>query len=157
MNTRTERFSPSNWDPQTGDFVSIVKPTSPRAYCPLAPLVKLNFVSDTVARSAEVRTASGNLICPFVKLARILAFPIRLRVCFHKCLIFLQNWPSNWHFLFTKAFALLVPPILHVKLETKTTFFVYFHFFVSRKNPLRYFRPLLLWKSDTSSRARKML
>ena len=65
----------SNWSTQsdrllkTGDLVRIVEPVSPRGYYPLARVVKLNFGCDVVARSVEVKTTSGNLICPVVKLA----------------------------------------------------------------------------------------
>ena len=69
---RTKWPSLSNRDLQTGDFVWIVEPTSPRGYYLLARVVKVNFGSDAVARSAEVRTASGNLIRPLVKLAPVL-------------------------------------------------------------------------------------
>ena len=72
LNSRTKWPSPSNRDLQTGDLVWFVEPTSPRGYYPLARVVKLNFGSDAVARSAEVRTASGNLIHPVVKFATIL-------------------------------------------------------------------------------------
>ena len=71
----------SKWSSQsarplkTGDLVWIVEPTRPRGYYPLARVVKLNFGSDAVARSAEVKTTSGNLVRPVVKLALVLPSP----------------------------------------------------------------------------------
>ena len=72
LNSRIKWTSLSNGDVQTGDLVWIVEPTSPRDYYPLARVVKLNFSNDAIARSAEIRTASGNLIRPVVKLAAFL-------------------------------------------------------------------------------------
>ena len=60
---------------ETEDLVRIVEPTSPRGYYPLARVVKLNFRSVAVARSAEVDPTSGNLVPPVVKLAPVLPFP----------------------------------------------------------------------------------
>ena len=74
----------SKWSSQsarqlkTGDHVWIVEPTSPRVYYPFERVVKLNFGSDAVARSAEVKTTSGNLVRPVVKLAPVLPPPIYL-------------------------------------------------------------------------------
>ena len=45
-----------------------MEPSSPRGYYPPARVVELNFGSNSVARSAEVRTASEDLIRPVVKL-----------------------------------------------------------------------------------------
>ena len=64
LNRRSKWSSQSNRDLNTGDLVWIVKPTSPRGHYPLARVVKLN-----VARSAEVRTASGYLARPVIRLA----------------------------------------------------------------------------------------
>ena len=72
LNKRTKWPAPSNRDLKTGDRVSIVEATIPRGYYRLARVVKLNFGSNAVARSTEVRTASGNLIRPIVKLAPVL-------------------------------------------------------------------------------------
>ena len=75
LNRRSKWSSHSNKDLKTGDLVWIVEPTSPRGYYPLARVVKLNFGTDAVARSAEVRTASGNLVRPVIKLAPVLPHP----------------------------------------------------------------------------------
>ena len=69
LNTRTKWPSPSNRNLQTGDLVWIVEPTNLRGYYPLDRLEELNFGSDAVSRSAEFRTASGNVIRPVVELA----------------------------------------------------------------------------------------
>ena len=75
LNRRSKWSSHSNKGLKTGDLVWIVEPTSPRGYYPLARVVKLNFGTDAVARSAEVRTASGNLVRPVIKLAPVLPLP----------------------------------------------------------------------------------
>ena len=75
LNRRSKWSSHPNRDLKTGDLVWIVEPTSPRGHYPLARVVKLNFGTDVVARSAEVRTASGNLVRPVIKLAPVLPLP----------------------------------------------------------------------------------
>ena len=74
LNRRAKWSTQSDKQLKTGDFVWIVEATSPRGYYPLERVVKLHFGSDAVARSAEVRTKSGNLVRPVVKLAPVL-FP----------------------------------------------------------------------------------
>ena len=54
LNSKTKWPSPSNQDLETGDVVWTIEPTSPRDYYPPARVLKLNFGSDAVARSAEV-------------------------------------------------------------------------------------------------------
>ena len=75
LNRRSKWSSQSARQLKTRDLVWIVEPTSPRGYYPLARVVKLNFGSDAVARSAEVKTTSGNLVRPVVKLAPVLPSP----------------------------------------------------------------------------------
>ena len=75
LNRQSKWSSHPNRDLKTGDLVWIVEPTSPRGHYPLARVVKLNFGTDAVARSAEVRTASGNLVRPVIKLAPVLPLP----------------------------------------------------------------------------------
>ena len=75
LNRRSKWSSQADRQLKTGDLVWIVEPSSPRGYYPLARVVKLNFGSDAVARSAEVRTRSGNLVRPVVKLAPVLPSP----------------------------------------------------------------------------------
>ena len=72
LNSRTKWPSSSNRELKTGDLLWIVEPTTSRDYYSFARVVKFNFDSDVVGRSAEVRTACGNLIHPVVKLAPVL-------------------------------------------------------------------------------------
>ena len=58
-------------DLKTGYLVWIVEPTSPRGHYPLAHVVKLNHGTGAVARSAELKTATENLVRPVVKLAPV--------------------------------------------------------------------------------------
>ena len=86
LNRRSKWHSPSNRKLKTADLVWIVEPTTPKSYNPLARVVKLNFGSDAIARSAEVRTASEKLIRPVVKLAPV--FPVSdsdLQNCLYQC------------------------------------------------------------------------
>ena len=75
LNRRSKWSTQSARQLKTGDLVWIVEPTSPRGYYLLARVVKLNFGSDAIARSAEVKTTSGNLVRPVVKLAPVLPPP----------------------------------------------------------------------------------
>ena len=72
LNRRSKWSNPQERQLKTGDLVWIVEPTSPRGHHPLARVVKLNFGSDAVARSAEVRTSTGCLVRPVVKLCPVL-------------------------------------------------------------------------------------
>ena len=72
LNRRAKWSAQSDKQLKNEDLVCIVEATSPRGYYLLARIVKLHFVSGAVARSAEVRTTSGNLVRPVVKLAPIL-------------------------------------------------------------------------------------
>ena len=67
LNHRSKWRKSSNKDLKTGDLVWIVEPTAPRGHYPLARVVKLNFGIDAVARSAEVKTSTGNLVRPVVE------------------------------------------------------------------------------------------
>ena len=69
LNRRTKWSSTSNRDLKTVNFVQ-------RADYLLARLVKLNFGSDAIATSAEVRTTSGNLFRPCSNLPLFFLFPI---------------------------------------------------------------------------------
>ena len=68
----TSRFSSADSYLETGDLVWTIQATSPRGYYPLSSEVKLNYLSDAIVRSTEVKTMSGNLIRPIVKLALFL-------------------------------------------------------------------------------------
>ena len=74
LNKRSKWSSQPERQLKTGDLVWIIEPTSPRGHYPLARIVKLNYGSDAVARSAELKTINGNLFarwsgsppfCPF--------------------------------------------------------------------------------------------
>ena len=75
LNRRSKWMTPSNRELKTGDLVWIVEPTTPRVHYPLARVVKLNYGADSVARSAEVKTSSGYLTRPIVKLSPVLPIP----------------------------------------------------------------------------------
>ena len=75
LNRRSKWSSPPERQLKTGDLVWIVEPTSPRGHYPLARIVKLNLGSDAVARSAEVKTNTGCLVRPVVKLCPVLPIP----------------------------------------------------------------------------------
>ena len=49
-----------------GDMVCLVESTSPRGHYPLACLMSLNYGNDNTARSANLRTVSGNYTRPLV-------------------------------------------------------------------------------------------
>ena len=53
----------------------IGEPTAPRGHYPLARVLKLNFGTDAVARSAEVKMSTGTLVRPIVELAPVLPNP----------------------------------------------------------------------------------
>ena len=72
LNRRAKWSTQSDRQLKTGHLVWMVEATSPRGYYPLARVVKLHFGNDAVARSAEVKTTSRNLVRPVVKLAPVL-------------------------------------------------------------------------------------
>ena len=79
VNRRTKWCAQSDRDLKTEDLVWVVEPMSPRGHYPLARVAKLNYGPDSVARSAELKTTTGNLVRPIVKLApfsRLLFLPI---------------------------------------------------------------------------------
>ena len=75
LNRRTKWSSSANRDLKTGIVVWIDETTNPRAYYLLARVVNLNCGRDAIARSAEVKTTTGNMIRPTVKLAPVLLPP----------------------------------------------------------------------------------
>ena len=65
LNCRSKWSTTSERDLIAGDLVWIVEPpTSPRGPYPLAPVIKLNYGPDSVARSAELETTKGNCFDP---------------------------------------------------------------------------------------------
>ena len=53
-------------------LVWVVEETNPRGYYPTARITELRYGSDSFARSAVLRTSSGSLVRPLVKLVPIL-------------------------------------------------------------------------------------
>ena len=72
FNRRSKWSAQSDRDLKTGDLVWIVEHTSPRGHYLLARVVKLNYGPDSVARSEELKTTTGNLVRPIVKFAPVL-------------------------------------------------------------------------------------
>ena len=108
-----------------------MEPTTPRNYYPLACVAELFLCSDAVARSAEDRTSSENVIRPVVKLAPVRPVSDSDYKFFSSMLVLFQYWQNNWHFLVMKTLAFLVSLIWHVNPKTKKISFMYAHFFVS--------------------------
>ena len=72
LNRRSKWQTPAELDFKTGDLVWVVEETNPRDYYPTARITELRYDSDSVARSAVLRTSSGSLVRPHVKLVPIL-------------------------------------------------------------------------------------
>ena len=72
LNRRSKWSSQPERQLRTGDLVWIVEPTSRRGHYPLGRVVKLNFGSDAVARSAEVKTSCEVMPHPTSSRIRIL-------------------------------------------------------------------------------------
>ena len=73
LNRRSKWQTPAEEHLKVGDLVWIVVESNPRGYYPTARIEELRYGSDSVARSAVVRTSSGSLIHPLVKLVSILS------------------------------------------------------------------------------------
>ena len=56
---------------KTGDLVWINEETNPSGYYTTARIVDLRYGSDSVARSAVLRTSAGSLVRPLVKLVPV--------------------------------------------------------------------------------------
>ena len=72
LNRRTKWQTPAEHHLKVGDLVWIVEESNPRGYYPTARIEELRYGSDSVARSTVVRTSSGSLVCPLVKLVPVL-------------------------------------------------------------------------------------
>ena len=72
LNRRSKQQTPAEHHLTTSDFVWVVEDTNPRSYYPCARITELRYGSDSVARSAVLRTSTGTLIRPHVKLVLIL-------------------------------------------------------------------------------------
>ena len=56
---------------KSGDLVWVVDSANPRGCYPLARITSLRYGADSVSRSAELRTSTGSLVRPLVKLAPV--------------------------------------------------------------------------------------
>ena len=72
LNRRSKRQTPAKFLLKVGDLVWIVEENNPWGYYPTAGIEEIRYGSDSVVRSAVVRTSSGSLIHPLVKLVPIL-------------------------------------------------------------------------------------
>ena len=73
LNKKVKWHAPPENSLKTGDMVWLVESTSPRGHYPLARIMSLNYGKDNTARSANLRTVSGNYTRPLVKLVPVLA------------------------------------------------------------------------------------
>ena len=71
LNRRSKWQTPAEQHLKTGDLVWIVEEINPRGYYPTARIVELRYGSDSVARSAVLRTSTGSLVRPLVKLVPV--------------------------------------------------------------------------------------
>ena len=72
LNRRSKLQTPAEHQLTTGDLVWVVEETNPRGYYPTARITELRYGSGSVARSAVLRTPTGSLVRPLVKLLPIL-------------------------------------------------------------------------------------
>ena len=72
MKRRSNWPTPAEQHPTTGEMVWVVEETNPRGYYPSALIVELRYGSDRVAHSAIVRTSTGSLVRPLVKIVPLL-------------------------------------------------------------------------------------
>ena len=75
LHKRSKWHSSSATELKSGDLVWIADGTNPRGYYPLARISSLRYGNDAVARSAELRTATGSLVRPVVKLVPVFGPP----------------------------------------------------------------------------------
>ena len=73
LNKRVKWHARPEYFLKTGDMVWLVESTSSRGHYPLARIMSLNYGKDNTARSANLRTVSGNYTRPLVKLVPLLA------------------------------------------------------------------------------------
>ena len=72
LNRRSKWQTPAEQHLKVGDLVWIVEESNPRGYYPTARIEEVRYGSDSVARSAVLRTSFGSLVRPLVKLVPIL-------------------------------------------------------------------------------------
>ena len=71
LNRRSKWQTPSEQHLKTSDLVWIVEEINPRGYYPIAWIEELRYGSDSVARSAVLRTSTCSLVRPLVKLVPV--------------------------------------------------------------------------------------
>ena len=76
LNKRSKWHRESHQCLKPGDLVWILDPTSPRGYYPMARVTQLQYGDDGVARSAELKTPTGTIVRPVIKLIAVLDTPI---------------------------------------------------------------------------------
>ena len=76
LNERVAWHAPPEDSLKTGDFVWLVEITSSRDHYPLARIMSLNYGKVKTARSANLRTVSGNYTRPLVKFVPFLAHSV---------------------------------------------------------------------------------
>ena len=72
LNRCSKWQTPTERHLKTGDLVWVVEETNPRGYYPTARITEISYSSDNVASSAVLRTSTGSLVRPLVKLVPIL-------------------------------------------------------------------------------------
>ena len=73
LNRRSKGQTSAEQHLKTGDLVWVVEETNPRGYYPTAQITELRYDSESVARSAVLRTSSGLVVRRLVKLVSILS------------------------------------------------------------------------------------
>ena len=71
LHKRSKWSKHSDVNLKNGDLVWVVDSVNPRGCYPLARIDSLRYGADSVARSAELRTSTGSLVRPLVKLAPV--------------------------------------------------------------------------------------
>ena len=70
-NRRSKWQTPAEQHLKTGYLDWIVEKTNPKGYCLTARIAELRYGSDSVAGSAVLRTSTGSLVRPLVKLVPV--------------------------------------------------------------------------------------
>ena len=73
FNKRVKWHASPEYSLKTGDMVWFVESTSPRGHYPLARIMSLNFGKDNTARSANLRSVSGNYTRPLIEFVPVFA------------------------------------------------------------------------------------
>ena len=71
LNRRSKWQTPAEQHLKTCELVWLVEKTNLRRYYPTARIVELRYGSDSVARSAVLRTSTGSLVGPLVNLVPV--------------------------------------------------------------------------------------